>query len=358
MRRLSARLALWLSLLAVAAIAQGQSGNPWRQSNPNGPIGTGVRQDPGGRQGPVPGQFQPGSHARQPSAAGPSAGAYQPTRPDQPVQPRHPSLHRRPQGATDQQRAATEQRAASKQRAPFQLDARQQAQVDWVLKHWEERSSKTDTFRCDFTRYEYDPEAPRPAGTDPNSPVHQDRGEIRYESPDRGLFSVEQPETRQERWVCDGESVFEYKFDMKKLVEYPLPPELQGKAIANGPLPFIFQAEADSLKRRYWLRLTTPPGTREQIWIEAFPKHQQDRANFRRAELILDARRMQPQALQITLPQGNVRHSYVFTNIKVNDPLGFLHGNPFSATTPIGWKKVVERSEPARMSQGGSDARR
>jgi len=203
-----------------------------------------------------------------------------------------------------------------------------------------------------------DPEAPRAQGADPNSPVHTDRGEIRYSAPDRGLFAVERPESRRERWVCDGESVFEYRYETKTLVEYPLPEELQGKAIANGPLPFIFQAEADKLRRRYWLRLTTPPNVQGEIWLEAYPKHQQDRANFRRAEIILDARRMQPQAMQIVLPTGTMKHSYVFGDIKVNDPFGFLHGNPFSATTPIGWRKEVERPEPAQVGGRQQSPRR
>lgn len=269
------------------------------------------------------------------SAGGSSAG-----RPDQPVRPQGPTLHRRPAGPD-----------ATQSRAPFQLTPQQQSQVDWVLQHWEKQSAKTKTFRCQFTRWEYDPEAPRPKGADPNAPVHTDMGEIRYEAPDKGMFAVEQPETRRERWVCDGESVFEYQFDRKKLVEHPLPDELKGKAIANGPLPFIFQAEAESLKRRYWLRLTTPASVQGEIWIEAYPKHQQDRANFRRAEIILDARRMQPKALQIVLPTGTMKHSYVFDEIKVNDPFGFLQGNPFSATTPIGWRKVVERPEPAQVGE-------
>ena len=281
----------------------------------------------------------------------------QSVQPDQPVQLRQPTLHRRPAAGPARPQHATPP-AQTEMPEHFPLSPQQQQQVDWALQRWEQLSSKTKKFRCEFTRYEYDPEAPRAQGADPNSPVHTDRGEIRYSAPDRGLFAVERPESRRERWVCDGESVFEYRYETKTLVEYPLPEELQGKAIANGPLPFIFQAEADKLRRRYWLRLTTPPNVQGEIWLEAYPKHQQDRANFRRAEIILDARRMQPQAMQIVLPTGTMKHSYVFEDIKVNDPFGFLHGNPFSATTPIGWRKEVERPEPAQVGGRQQSPRR
>ena len=59
---------------------------------------------------------------------------------------------------------------------------------------------------------------------------------------------VKQTDAIGEHWVCDGKSVFEYRHDQKQLVERPIPPQLQGKAIVDGPLPFLFGAEAAKLK--------------------------------------------------------------------------------------------------------------
>ena len=47
-----------------------------------------------------------------------------------------------------------------------------------------------------------------------------------------------------EHWVCDGQNVYEYRHDQKQLVVRPIPPAMQGKAIVDGPLPFLFGAEA------------------------------------------------------------------------------------------------------------------
>jgi TIGR03009 family protein len=230
---------------------------------------------------------------------------------------------------------------------PFRLTPQEQAQVDWVLKAWEQRSSAVKTFTCTFVRREYDE-----VFGQPDAPTHTDFGEMRYEAPDKGLFWVREPEQRRERWVCDGSSVFEFNFVTKKLTQYELPPELHGKAIANGPLPFLFGSTAESLRQRYFLRLITPTDRQGEVWLQAYPKHRGDAANFSRAELILTGREMTPFALQIYLPNGKTRLSYVFQDIKINASLtNFLQKNPFRVATPLGWERVVERPQPTQMGE-------
>ncbi len=270
-----------------------------------------------------------------------------PARPDQPVEPRHPTLHARP--GAPQTRPA--QPAAPQ--APFVLDAQQQQHVDWVLKAWEQRSAQVKTFICKFVRREYDE-----VFGQGDEPTHTDYGEIRYEAPDKGLFWVREPENRQERWVCDGDSVFEFNFVAKKLTEYELPPELRGKAIANSPLPFLFGATAESLRQRYFLRLITPSDRPNEVWLQAYPKFREDAANFSRAELILAGREMTPFALQLYLPNGKTRLSYVFEDIRVNPTLtNFLQRDPFRVSTPSGWERVVERAQPVQAGRPAAGQR-
>ena len=61
---------------------------------------------------------------------------------------------------------------------------------------------------------------------------------------------VKQENAIGEHWVCDGTSIYEYRTEQKQLVERPIPKEMQGKAIVDGPLPFLFGAEAAKLKQR------------------------------------------------------------------------------------------------------------
>lgn len=281
--------------------------------------------------------------AVQPAAAQENARRQYPGRPDQPVEPRHPTLHSR-QAAQPVQQAA---------QPPFVLDPQQQQHVDWVLKAWEQRSAQVKTFTCSFVRREYDEVFGRG-----DEPTHTDYGEIRYQAPDKGLFWVREPEDRQERWVCDGNSVFEFNFVTKKLTEYELPPELRGRAIANSPLPFLFGATAESLRQRYFLRLITPSDRQNEAWLQAYPKFREDAANFSRAELILTGREMTPFALQIYLPNGKTRLSYVFQDIRVNATLtNFLQRDPFRVTTPAGWERVVERAQPSQAGRSGAPPR-
>jgi len=251
--------------------------------------------------------------------------------PNQPIGPQMPTLQHAPAA---QQPPTT----------PFRLTPQQEVELDRMLIAWEQQGKKVRTFAANFTRWEYDP-----VFGDPNKPKSQDEGKLKYAAPDKGMFHIdgEQPE----HWVCNGESVFEFSNVKKQLIEYQLPPELQGKAITNGPLPFLFGAEAAKLKQRYYMRIVTPKEVEgKQVWLEAIPRSQQDAANFRLVELILNTKDMLPHGLQIFAPNGKNRTVYQFRDIVTNDPFGFLKGNPFHPFTPLGWKKIVEPAAQPRVT--------
>ena len=237
-------------------------------------------------------------------------------------------------------------------RPPFELTPREQDYIDRLLAAWEAKNKTIKTFSASVRRFKYDTVFGKK--DKPNEPMYTDDGLVKYERPDKGLFKIEGD--RPEQWVCDGESVFQYEYKERMLKEYKLPPELRGKAIEDGPLPFIFTADAEKMKRRFWLRaLQPPPGVSDQYWIEAYPRHQRDAASFKRVEIVLDTGLL-PVGIQMysTSHDGKTnfnRDSYSFYNIVVNDPLGFIKVDPFAAHKPFGWKKVVERerSEPARV---------
>ena len=57
-----------------------------------------------------------------------------------------------------------------------------------------------------------------------------------------------------EYWVCDGGAIYQFDSRTKTVTETQLPPELRGKAIGEGPLPFMFGAKAATMKQRYWIQ--------------------------------------------------------------------------------------------------------
>ena len=264
-----------------------------------------------------------------------SAEGARPAAPDQPVQPQLPTIQRRPPAP------------------PFVLTPPEQAQLDWVLRTWEQRCDKIKMFECDFTRFDYDA-----VFGDGSKPKYTDQGSLKYAAPDKGLFRVEKP--RDEKWICNGKAVYEYRYQLKELIEHRLPPELQGKDISNGPLPFLFGAKAEQLKQRYFLRLITPQeAAQEQIWLEAYPRFQGQAADFSKAELILTTKDFLPYALKIYLPNGKNRTVYAFQNIVLNNPLRIL-SNPFQASKPSwDWKLTVEdASPPAQASRAAPPGRK
>ncbi len=239
---------------------------------------------------------------------------------------------------------------------PPVLSPQEQAMLDQLLAAWEARNAAVRTWSCTFHKWEYN--AWSPAGPNGDQLAFaENTGELKYAAPDKGLFHVKEskqwsPEARRyevrsgefgEHWVCNGESIYEYRHSEKQLRETRLPPEMRGKAISDGPLPFVFGAKADTLKKRYWMRIITPPEVRDQVWLEALPRYQADAANFSKVELILQARDLMPFAIQIYKPGGSDRDVYQFdprTNL-IDKGLDMIRDFA-KPITPFGYKYVLE----------------
>jgi TIGR03009 family protein len=250
---------------------------------------------------------------------------------------------------------------------PFQQTAAQKKRIDQLLDYWEKRSSKVKTYSCEFVRREYD-NVFGPAN--PKWEKTKSEGVIRYSAPDKGEFRVEavghfQPpleeggepvyemkkDEQAEHWICNGQSVYELSAKKKQLIQRDLPVEMQGQQIADGPLPFMFGAKKEKLMYRYWIQELMPPKDRKgEYWLEAYPKHAENAAEFKKVRVILDEKTFLPNALEIFPPthdgrKNTSRTSYVFANRKVNDPIHRgrqFFGSFISPKTPRGWKKVIE----------------
>lgn len=258
---------------------------------------------------------------------------------------------------------------------PFTLDAQQQKALDDVLNYWQQRSNAVQRYRCQFQRWEYDPVFGLPGKAKTFS-----RGEINYEAPDKGMFKVtemwdfkgaanpgEEPTyvkregESAEHWICDGNTIWEFDPRAKRLIQRELPPHMRGKAISDGPLPFLFGADAQKIKQRYWIRrLPVPEGAKEYL-LEAFPKTRKDAVNFSRVHVIIAQQDFLPQGLVIFDrnydPRKNpVRTTFAFEKRETNwnmllDQLTPWKSKFYEPKTPFGWKKVVEKYQTPPSSQ-------
>ena len=89
--------------------------------------------------------------------------------------------------------------------------------------------------------------------------------------------------TQSEQWLCDGKSIYQFDYTQKLVTEYVMPPEMQGKGIGDGPLPFVFGVEAQKLKQRYFMRIITPPDVKTRFGWRPFRATSNRRPNSARS---------------------------------------------------------------------------
>jgi TIGR03009 family protein len=238
---------------------------------------------------------------------------------------------------------------------PFILSPEEQRQLDQALAAWEQRNKEIKRFECRYTVWDYDSTFGVAIPGKGEEPVCVDQGELKYLAPDKGLYHREGK--RPEHWLCDGRSMYQYDYARKKVVESPLPPEVQGKSISDGPLPFVFGTESNRLKQRYFLRIITPRDRPDEVWLEARPRFQRDALDFQKAELILKTNGLLPFAIQLYHPGGKQRTVYQFEKVVVNRKPVFIEPDWTRPNVPFGWKKELDpqaaAAAQAARGQGG-----
>lgn len=253
------------------------------------------------------------------------------------------------------------------------MTADQRQWVDQVLNYWEFESDKVKTFTTTFYRDEFNPAQVR----DPNIAWAKAKGEIKYAKPDKAMYRVDEvyyyeapreqgqqgrygkrEDAHLEHWVCDGQSTFEFDSRNKLLIERPLPEHMRGEAIADGPLPFLFGAEAAKLKQRYWFAPIVPPidpktgkPREKEFWLAAKPKTMADAQNFDMVKIVIDGADHLPRELHIYMPGGRERKVFYFTDRTKNPSFELFRKDFSKPRVPLGWKKTVENLMAAPQPQ-------
>lgn len=253
----------------------------------------------------------------------------------------------------------------------FQVGPAQAAKIDQMLGVWEKRTAAIKTFRTEFTRWQWDPVfGPK------NDPKRITGGEIRYAVPDKGMIKetkvaefnaakkaagekwpfVMAKSQAGEHWVCDGKSVFEINHQTKQLIETKLPPQMQGKAIAEGPLPFMFGAKAKTIREKYWVREIPRTQATDPYHLEFIPKGRG--ANFSRVRVRLDPTEFMPTVMEVHELNKMGRSVYQFSKRKVNavaDNVKAFWDVFVRPATPPGFKKIVLGGGQAGIRQAQRD---
>jgi hypothetical protein len=160
-----------------------------------------------------------------------------------------------------------------------------------------------------------------------------------------------------EHWACDGKQIYKVDYQQRTVEEIPIPPELQGQGITQGPLPFVFGAKAAELKARYYIRFDPekPPIAKGQSWLEIRPKYRRDAENFAKVRLALRTNDMFPIGIEIYGTNGQDRDAFAL------EPKGFdprdIFGGDFNPS-PFGYKHIKHDPQGAPAPQPGGQAQR
>jgi len=265
-----------------------------------------------------------------------------------------------------QQRQATAMAAVAQ--APFELTEQETQYRDQVLDYWEQSSDKIKKYSCEFRRYEFDTDKVNHRNPKSNqlSAASIGVGELFFAAPQNGRYEVNEiwrfaappkneneqadyqlqnKELFREKWIFDGNTIYEFDFSSKRLNETKLPPEMQGaNGLANSPIPFLFGAKRAEILNRYWVRVVTPKGTQGEYWLEAYPKKADDAQNYKKIEIVIAEADFLPKAMHMYGPQydpkkGNFASvQFEFDNRKAN-AIGLQ--NFFNRPQkPMGWERV------------------
>jgi len=135
---------------------------------------------------------------------------------------------------------------------------------------------------------------------------------------------------------------------------------MRGKNIVNGPLPFVFNLDAKQIQERYWVRQVASPDPKI-IVIEAWPKLQELRAQYKLVQIALEKATYQPHALLMYAPNFHPKNApkwdhYEFKDIKRNAvAAGFQQkflGNFIPKAPPKSWKIRREQLPQQQAPQG------
>jgi hypothetical protein len=221
---------------------------------------------------------------------------------------------------------------------PFVLTPDEARYVEVTLQQWEKKSAEINTYRAEFARYDYD-ETFGPQGP---QAMWMRSGFVSYSKPDRGSFKIESnslwTKTDPNNPLPDAPG------------EYVPQKDVVGEHwVCDGPLPFLFGAEATKLLERYWIR---PFPHDKLIHLQAVPKRQSDAMNYDVVEVMLNPQTMYPVGIQMVLPGGKQKYAYAFKEPTVNSKLEALFGDLFKAPTkPLGWERVVMNEAEAAPGQ-------
>ena len=246
---------------------------------------------------------------------------------------------------------------------PFFLDPAEQQELDLFLARWERYSAGIKRYDVEFNMFDYDLTIP---GAQPNVPNKVTYGYFKYiASPTRFVYVVDgewqdnkkikrngdkNPHIFAEKIIIDEKTVYKYDYTAKTKIQINVPPEMIGKGIADSPLPLIFGAKADELKRRFSMKIVSDPSRDDIIWLHARPLLMEDQQEFKELEILINKRDLAARGLKQWDINDKAYKVYELHSLRINerlsDILKDIASELFLPISERGWKEEVVHWTP------------
>ncbi|MDB5351427.1 MAG: hypothetical protein JWN86_2674 [Planctomycetota bacterium] len=236
-------------------------------------------------------------------------------------------------------------------------DPEAERKMDELLLRWERKSAAIKSLSVPYKRVD-------------NSPlfgkVTEFEGQAHFTSANKAyldFFEVVPGKTKSfdERIVCDGKNVYQFKGATKQIFVFPLPADRREKALQQGPLPFLFNMRSAEAKERYKMILKRDDPKSYQILI--IPLLEIDREEYSQAVIRLDKQRLIPTGIHLMAPNGKETKTFTFAPESLDENLAikdawFDGAGMVAELRKSGWKVVATGSSaPAQEKAPALGAR-
>jgi TIGR03009 family protein len=219
--------------------------------------------------------------------------------------------------------------------APPAAPAQPPQALDNYLLRWEQEMQKVQTLQAQLARIDRDKTfntvtkldgyaAYRKAGTGPTA-LNLAMLEMRPE----GKQEV------QEKYICTGTFLYQFSPASKEIKVFELPKPKPGQVAEDNFLSFMFGMKAEEARRRY--EMTLAKEDQYYIFVDILPRFPNDRADFKRARMVLNKSNFLPRRLWFEQPNGS-ETTWDIPRIQSGAELDRRLFDP--PQTPPGWRMV------------------
>jgi len=190
--------------------------------------------------------------------------------------------------------------------------------IDRFLTNWGQQSKSIEALDYTFTC--------RQSSNLGNSETY---GQVKFRAPNQGMIEIDSElingkknnETlKKMKVVCTGEAVYQFDYTGKKLTEFVIPKEQQGKGVMDSPLMILVGVNPQELQERFYLRAVNPwwDVVANCYCFQAWPKWPEDIKEFKTVKLAIDKNTFHAKELVVFDPSGDGGKAYEITSTQKN----------------------------------------